>query len=330
MEFFHTRRRMPSPRDAGVGFDTIGEQGNPRGERVSALAQRAVELGATARERFSAVDAGFQALQRELDYGGGLLAGGLAYRLFLWILPIGLVGAEILGYWVDASEDSVEGAARHFGIGAAAIASASEAVETSQSNRLTLLLVGLVLLAWFSLGFVRALLIAYSLAWGLPRPKVRRPLYAVLFFNGVVLAVAVASAGLAWLREELGLLGILGIVATVCYQGAVTLLVMWLLPHRALHWTELIPGALLVAVGSQVIAVAVAFYFAPKIGRSSELYGTLGTASVLLVWLYVLARLITSGAFLNVTLWERRHGLGDDGVTPVDHDGLAANHPRGG
>jgi uncharacterized BrkB/YihY/UPF0761 family membrane protein len=278
------------------------------------------------------VDTGFQALQRELDYGGGLLAGGLAYRLFLWLLPIGLVGAEILGFWLDTSEESVEGAARHFGIGAAAIASAADAVETSQTNRFVLLLVGLGLLAWFSLGFVRALLIAYSLAWGLPRPKVRRPLYAIVFFNGVVLAVAVASSGLAWLREELGLFGILGVLVTICFQAAMTLLVMWLLPHRALRWPELIPGAVLVAVGSQLIAVAVAFYFAPKIGRSSELYGTLGAASVLLVWLYVLARLITSGAFLNVTLWERRRGVGsgDHRKAAVDDDRLAADHPRGG
>lgn len=210
------------------------------------------------------------------------------------------------------------------------MASVGRAVETSDSNRVILFATGIALLAWFSLGFVRALVLAYSLAWGLPRARVRKPLYAVMLFNGLFLAVVVASSGLAWLREQIGLFGILGVLATVCFQAAVALLVMWLLPHRALRWPELIPGAVLVAVGSQLITVAVAFYFAPKIGRSSELYGTLGAAAVLLVWLYVVARLITSGAFLNVTLWERRHGSRDDGVPPVDHDGLAADHPRGG
>lgn len=188
------------------------------------------------------------------------------------------------------------------------MASAARAVEASDSNRVILLATGLVALAWFSLGFVRALVLAYALAWGLPRPRVRKPLYAVILFNGLFLSVVGASSGLAWLREQIGSFGILGVLATVCFQGGVTLLVMWLLPHRALRWPELVPGAVLVAVGSQLIAVAVAFYFAPKIGRSSELYGTLGAAAVLLVWLYVLARLITSGAFLNATLWERRHG----------------------
>ncbi len=195
-------------------------------------------------------------------------------------------------------------------------------MATNQQNRVLLLLFGLGLLAWFSLGFVRALQLAYSLAWGVPRPRLRRPLYAVMIFNGLFLSVAVASAGLAWLRQALGLLGILGVLATMTLQTAVALLVMWLLPRRADRWQELVPGAALVAVGAQLVSVAVVFYFAPKLGRSSELYGTLGTASVLLVWLYVIARLITGGAFLNATLWERRHG-GSTQDAPVARSGQA-------
>lgn len=271
--------------------------------------QRADELTATVRQRVPGADAGFEAFQRELTYGGGLIAGGLAYRLFLWLLPIGLVGAQSFGIWVDANDDSVEDAAKEFGIGAAAVSSAAKAVEASQSNRILLFATGVVLLAWFSLGFVRALQLAYSLAWGLPRQKLRKPLYAVVLFNGLFLMLAVAGAGLAWLREHLGLFGVVGVLVTVAFQTAVGLLVMWLLPRRAERWQELLPGAVLVAVGAQLLNIAVVYYFVPKIGRSTELYGTLGTAAVLLVWLYILARLITSGAFLNATLWERHYGV---------------------
>ena len=277
--------------------------------------QRVDELTATARRRVPGADVGFVAFERELTHGGGLIAGGLAYRLFLWLLPIGLVGAQSLGIWFDVNDDSVEDAAKDLGIGAAAIASAAKAVEASQTNRVLLLLTGLVLLAWFSLGFVRALQLAYSLAWGLPRPKLRKPVYAVIFFNGLFLMVAGAGAGLTWLREALGLLGILGVLVTTAFETGVAILVMWLLPRRAERWQELVPGALLVSVGTQLVSVAVVFYFAPRIGRYSELYGALGTAAVLLVWLYVLARLITSGAFLNATLWERRYGGSTDEVS---------------
>jgi uncharacterized BrkB/YihY/UPF0761 family membrane protein len=286
---------------------------------MSALMERANELTATVRQRVPGADAAFRAFERELAFGGGLLAGGLAYRLFLWLLPIGLLGAQILGYWYDTSEDSVEDAAKEFGIGAAAVASAGRAVEASESNRILLVLTGLVLLAWFSLGFVRALQLAFSLAWSLPRQKLRKPAYAVVIFNGLFLSVAVAGVGLAWLRKELGLFGVFGVLVTIAFQTGVALLVMWLLPRRAERWQELFPGALLIAVGAQLVSVAVVFYFAPRIGHSTELYGTLGTAAVLLVWLYVLARLITSGAFLNATLWERRYGGPTQGMGAGGH-----------
>ena len=62
---------------------------------------------------------------------------------------------------------------------------------------------------------------------------------------------------------------------------------------------------MLVALGTQVIHLAVVLYLAPKIGRSSELYGALGAATVILLWLYLLARLIVAAAFLNAALWAR-------------------------
>ena len=81
---------------------------------------------------------------------------------------------------------------------------------------------------------------------------------------------------------------------------------MWLLPHRATDVRELLPGALLVAVGYELVQIAVIFYFAPRLGRSEETYGAFGSAATMLVWLYVLSRLITVAAFLNATLWDRR------------------------
>jgi uncharacterized BrkB/YihY/UPF0761 family membrane protein len=80
-----------------------------------------------------------------------------------------------------------------------------------------------------------------------------------------------------------------------------------LLPHRATDVSELLPGAVLVAVGYELLQIAVIFYFAPRLGRSEETYGAFGSAATMLVWLYVLSRLVTVAAFLNATLWARRH-----------------------
>jgi uncharacterized BrkB/YihY/UPF0761 family membrane protein len=238
--------------------------------------------------------------------GGGLLAGGLAYRFFLWLVPLGLVGATILGFWVDSSEASLEDAAQEFGIGAAAVASADDAVAATDRSRVLLLLLGLWLVAWFSLGVVRALRTAFALAWGVERPRMHRPLSAVLVFNGLFLIAALGFLDLAWLRAALGLGGIVGILVNFAFATTVVLAAMWLLPRRTERWQDLLPGAVIVAVGSQLMNVAVVFYFAPRLGYSSEVYGALGTAAVLLVWLYLLSALMIAGGFLNATLWDRR------------------------
>ena len=66
---------------------------------------------------------------------------------------------------------------------------------------------------------------------------------------------------------------------------------MWLLPHRATQARELLPGALVVTIGHQLVQIAVIFYFAPKLGRSEETYGAFGTSATMLIWLYVISRL---------------------------------------
>ena len=251
-------------------------------------------------------DVVLDAAERELRSGGGLIAGGVAYRFFLWLVPLGLVLATLLGFWLELDPEGAKRSAREFGIGAAAVTEASRAVEARAENRIALLVVGLVLLAWFTLGAVRALRLASAIAWGMERPRLRKPLHAVVAFNGLFLAGALSFAALAWLREALGLGALLATAGLLALHTGIALSVLWLLPRRTDRWQDLFPGALVAAVGTELIHVGVAFYFAPKLERSSELYGALGAATVLLVWLYVFARLFTSATFLNVTLWERR------------------------
>jgi len=58
-------------------------------------------------------------------------------------------------------------------------------------------------------------------------------------------------------------------------------------------------------IGVQLLYVLTVVYFIRKIGSASELYGTLGAAATLLLWLYLLARLIVGASVVNAVLWER-------------------------
>jgi membrane protein len=162
---------------------------------------------------------------------------------------------------------------------------------------------------WFSIGVVRALRLAHTVAWGVRRERFRRPIHGALLFTFAAVAVILVSGAAQVLREQTDG-DLLVTFSIVVVYVAFALLLMLLLPHRDTPWTALLPGAVLVGVGALGLQAFTALYLAPKIGRSSELYGALGAATVILLWLYIIARLITLSAFLNATLWERRHGAG--------------------
>lgn len=274
--------------------------------RTAALAERLQTLRARG-ERLPGAQLLQEVLRSERELGGGLIAGGVAFRIFLWLVPLGLVAAAVLSFWSEQDEDGFESAVRSFGIGAAAAQAASEALEHGDRSATVVLLFGLVLLAWFTIGALRALNLAYALAWQLEPPRIRRPLHAIAVFNGLFMLAFAATLVEAWLHDRIGDTALLTAVLAFAVGTAIALWAMWLLPHRATRARELLPGALLVAVGHQLVQVAVVFYFAPRLGRSEETYGAFGAAATMLVWLYVLSRLATEAAFLNATLWERRH-----------------------
>ena len=51
-----------------------------------------------AEERVPGTTHALDALDRERVAGGSLLAGGLAYRLFFWLVPLSLVFAAVLSF----------------------------------------------------------------------------------------------------------------------------------------------------------------------------------------------------------------------------------------
>jgi uncharacterized BrkB/YihY/UPF0761 family membrane protein len=273
--------------------------------RTAALAERMAAVRARS-ERLPGAPLVREVLQNERELGGGLIAGGVAFRIFLWLVPFGLVVAAVLSFWRELDPEGLEDGARRFGAGAAAAQAASEALQISDRNVVLILVFGLVLLAWFTLGAVRALVLAHALAWQLEPPRIRRPLRAFAIFNGLFLLAILSSVAGQWLEAEIGRTALLGTALGLAVATAIAVYAMWLLPHRATDIRELLPGAVLVAVGYELVQIAVIFYFAPRLGRSEETYGAFGTAATMLVWLYVLSRLITVAAFLNATLWHRR------------------------
>ena len=62
-------------------------------------AERAVAWVTVARTSHRSVDAGFLAADRNKRVAAGVLAGGVAYRFFFWMLAISLLGNGALGFF---------------------------------------------------------------------------------------------------------------------------------------------------------------------------------------------------------------------------------------
>jgi uncharacterized BrkB/YihY/UPF0761 family membrane protein len=70
----------------------------------------------------------------------------------------------------------------------------------------------------------------------------------------------------------------------------------------------LVPGAVLVAVGVECLHFFTAYYLNDRAERAQSVYGAIGAALVLLLWLFILARLIVGAAMLNAELSRRATG----------------------
>jgi membrane protein len=250
----------------------------------------------------------FEALDRQRLSGAGLLAGGLAYRFFLWLVPFGLVLAALGSIWADDDPSGVESAAKRLGLAGVAAANARGVIESGAHGRAYSLAFGIVLLLWFGMGAVRALRITHFIAWRMKPSPLTGAVKASLAFTGCVIAVGSMTAASHWLRGRVDVwAGLAVILLLLGFYVLVALLALRALPHADAPTRALLPGALLISVAQQVLQLVVVLYLAPKLGRSPQVYGALGAATVVLLWLYILARLIVGAAFLNASLWHRRH-----------------------
>src|SRR5580765_7200151 len=78
---------------------------------AQARAQLIAERASVERSRHRSVDTLFEMADRDNEVAGGIIAGALAYRLFIWLLPLALVLVAGLGIAADSASESPEQAA---------------------------------------------------------------------------------------------------------------------------------------------------------------------------------------------------------------------------
>jgi len=269
-----------------------------RGRRARARAEEA-------RSSHPSLEVGFSLFESDSTIGGGLLAGALAYRLFVLLLPFTLLLVSGLGLYAGAEDQSPSHVAREAGLHGLI---ASEVAGTAAGHArwiVFLLMVPAVLYALAKL--YRALAIVHALAW---RRSGRGVALSVAGFwlLGAAFVVDLVSAGIVgWFRRQ-GLLG--GLVALAVYLalvGGTWLVVSRRLPGGEAGWLSLLPGSLVVGVGLLFVNVFNVYVTTRLVENRANTYGVLGVAAALLFSLFLVGRVVVIAAELNASMDQHRH-----------------------
>jgi uncharacterized BrkB/YihY/UPF0761 family membrane protein len=294
--------------DAG-GKRSVKERGT---EAIAAARTRAEELLQQAeanRARSRLIDVAFGSYERDTEVGGGILAGAVAFRVFLFIVPFVFFLVVAFGLVADTFGVSVSTAVDKTGIVGLLATTIRNVHDQSVWSRLTILFVSGFALALGARNLLKVMVIIHVLIWRIPRVRVRRQARAVGLLVLAVLGALILAQLTSKLQDR-------SFPAWVFATGAFMLVPagLWLLaslrlfPHPPqLGWRDLVPGALLVGVGIEALHIFTVVWISHSFERKSATYGAIGGSLSLLLWAYVVGRILAASPVVNAVIWRRAH-----------------------
>lgn len=257
-----------------------------------------------ARSRHASVELGWSLYEGDSSIGGGLLAGALAYRLFVLLLPTSLLLVSGLGLYAGAADKSTRQVTREAGLHGLFASNVAATASSSARWLVFILMIPAVLYAAAKL--YRALAIVHGIVWHSTGRAGRTTRRGVGVLLGVLFATVAATEIVSWIRrhDQLGGLSVLVVYAFIV--GAIWLALSLELPHGDARWTALVPGALLFGVGLLAVNVFNVYVTARLVENRADTYGALGIATALLLSLVLVGRVAVVSAELNEVLY-RRH-----------------------
>ena len=277
-----------------------------RGEALRALGLETLNSLEEKRPRHASVEVAFRWVLRDKEIAGGVLGGGLAYRLFFWGLALTFLLAGALGFASSAGAD-VQSGAEETGLTEPIAATIATAAEQSEAARWWLVISGAGLVLWFSFGLLRALRLVHAAAWRVPAPPLSNLPNAIAFVIVAPIVLIAASTFASWARANADpSVGALVTLTLGAVFGAVWLWASMRLPSEDVPWTAFLPGAIVVGLGLEAMYVFTVYFLQIKLENASELYGALGLATTTLFCLFLIGRSVVWGAELNAVTWDVR------------------------
>jgi membrane protein len=248
--------------------------------------------------------------ERYVSRQGVLLASAVAFRLYLWLLPLALVTAGILAGLSGSHADWVRSVTREAGVTGVARNQVVNTLQEGHQSWWWAVLFGLALLVWATRALIRTVRIVNAHVWGVtaPRQPTKKRLTDACIFLGGWLLISLLAALVTHIdRASDG-----GVLLALVIQAVGITAIWWgvsmTLPDARRTWTDLLPGSVLFAVSVSAMHAFSRIYLPRKIQHSSNLYGSLGIAGVILAWLFIIGEVVVGACLLN-SVWSdyRQH-----------------------
>jgi membrane protein len=252
------------------------------------------------------VDGGFLVQELDTRVGGGILAGGLAFRIFLFMVPVVYMIFTVLGVLSRALGHDPAQLAKNAGI-TGVLAGTVVKVADQSAWTLTTLVLGAMVTMFITAGsLLTALYVVHWLIWRVPRVK-PAGLAPKLALIGLALIGSALAVAVNHVRIASGAPGaVLAVLLTTALSFAGWWWVSWKLPHAPVPARALIPGAVLMAIGADVLQLLTTYWIGNLVARKTDTYGAVGVALAVLLWVYILGRIMVGSAGLNAALFYRR------------------------
>jgi membrane protein len=260
------------------------------------------------RQRFPWFDRAVRVQERFGVVGGGPKSSSLALATFVSLFPLLLVGIAVVGFVSSGNRSFTGDVIDSLGIHGEGARLVREAINTAEQSKRTASIIGLLGLAWAGLAVVGSLQAVCNGVWQTRGRGLRDRAVAVGWLAGAG-SVLLLSAALGPLGRQLaGPLAIVSVLAGVVLTTALFVWTYAFLGNQPLPWRAHLPGAVLAAIGFEVLKQIGVFWMPRMVSRSSALYGTVGIVFATIAWIAIYSRVIVYGAVANVVRWEERHG----------------------
>ena len=242
------------------------------------------------------------------ELNGNYLASSVTLSAFLSLFPLLLFAIAILGFFSAGDPNLAANVVDKLGLTGDAADGITTAIATAEKSRRAASVIGIAGLLWSGLGLIAAFQYAINAAWQATGRGWRDKLTGVMWLAGATLLFLTSFATSTVIRWLPGFLAPLTTLAGLSVNFGLWLWTFKILATREVGWKALVPGAVVGALGFEVLKAVGAFYVPGAVASASALYGTLGVVFATLAWLLFFGRLVVYAAVVNVVRWEEDHG----------------------